>query len=219
MTTSTRAKVLYSFTSGVAHANYVCDTVGNVYSLRNKKRIPKPLQLIKGPKRDFFKLNGVIEGHNCLDRGTISKLRYQHQKTPEAFVLVNNSKMSRTAFDKLKISDEPVAVVTNDVKPVDLPIAQPTAQMTLLPLTLPQLIAQQSTAAPKPTFQVQYVGKTGQNHTMVANGKTVTFDDEQEAINKAIAASKQNPDTPMYMVTRVVAIIKPKREVAVEIIK
>lgn len=219
MTTSTRAKVLYSFTSGVAHANYVCDTVGNVFSLRNKKRIPKPLQLIKGPKRDIFKIEGVIDGHNCLDRGTISKLRYQHQKTPEAFVLVNNSKMSRTAFDKLKISDEPVAVVTNDVKPVDLPTAQPTAQMTLLPLTLPQPVAQQSTAAPKPTFQIQYVGRTGQCHTLIKNGKTATFDDEQEAINHAIKTSKHNPDVPVYMVTRVVAVIKPKREVAVEIIK
>lgn len=216
MTTSTRAKVLYSFAAvgTTAHEHYVCDTTGNVFSRKTKN--PKKLNLIKsGTKREIFKLVDVVKGHNTFTKEEVKKMCYQHQKTSDAYVLVNNAKMSRTAFDKLKIGAEPVAVVTNDVKVTELP-KQQTAQMTL------PLVA----ATPKPTsaksdetFQIAYSGRTGQQHMMIENGKPMTFSEEQKAIDRAIKSSRENPETSSYVVVKVVAVIRPTRDVSVEIVK
>lgn len=213
--TTTRAKVLYSFAAAgtTAHEHYVCDTTGNVFSRKTKE--PKKLNLIKsGTKREIFKLNGVVNGHNTFTKEEVKKMCYQHQKTNDAYVLVNNAKMSRTAFDKLKIGAEPVAVITNDVKVAELP-KQQTAQMTL------PLVAQPT---PEPLqrnekFQIAYVGKTGQQHMMIANGKPMVFDDAQRAIDRAIKSSRENPETSSYVVVKVVAVVRPTRDVAVEIVR
>lgn len=214
MTTSTRAKVLYSFAAvgTTAHEHYVCDTTGNVFSRKTKE--PKKLNLIKsGSTREIFKLVDVVKGHNTFTKEEVKKMCYQHQKTSDAYVLVNNAKMSRTAFDKLKIGAEPVAVITNDVKVAELP-KQQTAQMTLcLPLqTTPEPLQRSE------KYQIAYVGKTGQQHMMIANGKPMVFDDAQRAIDRAIKSSRENPETSSYVVVKVVAVIRPTRDVAIEIV-
>ena len=214
--TTTRAKVLYSFAAvgTTAHEHYVCDTTGNVFSRKTKD--PKKLNLIKsGSTREIFKLVDVVKGHNTFTKEEVKKMCYQHQKTSDAYVLVNNAKMSRTAFDKLKIGAEQTvaAVITNDVKVAELP-KQQTAQMTLcLPLqTTPEPLQRSE------KYQIAYVGKTGQQHMMIANGKPMVFDDAQRAIDRAIKSSRENPETSSYVVVKVVAVIRPTRDVAIEIV-
>lgn len=212
--TTTRAKVLYSFAAvgTTAHEHYVCDTTGNVFSRKTKD--PKKLNLIKsGTKREIFKLIDVVKGHNTFTKEEVKKMCYQHQKTSDAYVLVNNAKMSRTAFDKLKIGAEPVAAV-NGVKVAELP-KQQTAQMTL-PLA-PQTAPEQLQRSEK--YQIAYVGKTGQQHMMIENSKPMVFDDAQRAIDRAIKSSRENPETSSYVVVKVVAVIRPTRDVAVEIVQ